>query len=337
MNALSARRLLPAIIAAIVLSACGGGDNGGGGDDKGGADKGTPVQGGTAAISVLSDFQSFNPVTNTHLTSDDVIKHMLFTPLIQYDDKLQPIPWLAERWELADTSVTFHLRRDVRWHDGQPVTAEDVKFTFDLAKDPATASLLGSRVHEPGQVGHRGRLVHRALQLPVAARAGPGRLLVAAPAAAPAQGRAGGGAHPERVQPQPGGQRPLQVRGMAPHPVRDAGGQPPVPGGAGRPPQPGPRRLPHRPRSDDHGARADQRHLRHDRLHPAARPGRPGAEPARGGPAPLPVARVHLLCLEQQRPPFNDAQRAPRHDAWASTASRSSTRCSRASASRPWG
>jgi peptide/nickel transport system substrate-binding protein len=144
MNASSARRLLPAI-AAIVLSACGGGDGGGGGAGKGGDEKGgTPVQGGTAAISVLADFQSFNPVTNTHLTSDDVIKHMLFTPLIQYDEKLQPIPWLAERWELADTSVTFHLRRDVRWHDGQPVTAEDVKFTFDLAKDPATASLLGS-------------------------------------------------------------------------------------------------------------------------------------------------------------------------------------------------
>jgi peptide/nickel transport system substrate-binding protein len=32
----------------------------------------------------------------------------------------------------------------VRWHDGEPVTAEDVKFTFDLAKDPATASLIGS-------------------------------------------------------------------------------------------------------------------------------------------------------------------------------------------------
>lgn len=144
MNALSARRMLPAM-AAIVLAACGGGDGGGGGGDaKDGADKGTPVQGGTAAISVLSDFQAFNPVTNTHLTTDDVIKHMLFTPLIQYDTALQPIPWLAERWELTDTSVTFHLRRDVRWHDGPPVTAEDVKFTFDLAKDPATASLLGS-------------------------------------------------------------------------------------------------------------------------------------------------------------------------------------------------
>lgn len=142
MIASSARRLLPAI-AAIVLSACGGGDEGGGAG-KGGAEGGTPVQGGTAAISVLSDFQSFNPVTNTHLTSDDVNKNMLFTPLIQYDSALQPVPWLAERWELNDTSVTFYLRRDVRWHDGPPVTAHDVKFTFDLAKDPATASLLGS-------------------------------------------------------------------------------------------------------------------------------------------------------------------------------------------------
>jgi peptide/nickel transport system substrate-binding protein len=143
MNASSARRLLP-VIAAIVLSACGGGDGGGGGAGKEGADKGTPVQGGTAAISVLSDFQAFNPVTNTHLTTDDVIKHMLFTPLIQYDEKLQPVPWLAERWELSDTAVVFHLRHDVKWHDGQPVTANDVKFTFDLAKDPSTASLLGS-------------------------------------------------------------------------------------------------------------------------------------------------------------------------------------------------
>ncbi|HYW13451.1 MAG TPA: ABC transporter substrate-binding protein [Longimicrobium sp.] len=143
MSASRARRLLPAIAAIVTAAACGGG-KGGGGDAKGGADKGTPVQGGTAAISVLSDFQSFNPVTNTHLTSDDVVKHMLFTPLIQYDAKLQPVPWLAERWELTDTSVTFHLRRDVKWHDGPTVTANDVKFTFDLAKDPATASLLGS-------------------------------------------------------------------------------------------------------------------------------------------------------------------------------------------------
>lgn len=140
MSASIARLLVPVV--AATLAACGGGN--GGGQDQAGEKGGTPVEGGTAAIAVLADFQAFNPVTNTHLTSDDVIKHMLFTPLVQYDSALQPVPWLAERWELTDSAVTFHLRRDVAWHDGQPVTAEDVKFTFDLAKDSATASLLGS-------------------------------------------------------------------------------------------------------------------------------------------------------------------------------------------------
>jgi peptide/nickel transport system substrate-binding protein len=124
--------------AALALAACTPGDR------SVGADAGPPVQGGTAVIAVSADFQAFNPVTNTHLTSDDVMKHMLFTPLVQYDAELQPQPWLAESWELADTAVTFRLRDDVRWHDGRPVTAEDVAFTFRLAKNPDAASLLGS-------------------------------------------------------------------------------------------------------------------------------------------------------------------------------------------------
>ena len=142
MKARHLRRVLPGLL--VLAAACGGG---GGGADKGGEkgkDAGPPQQGGTAALAVSTDFQAFNPVTNTHLTTDDVIKHMLFTPLIQYDAKLQPQPWLAERWDLTENNVTFHLRRDVRWHDGKPVTAEDVKFTYDLAKDSAAASLLGS-------------------------------------------------------------------------------------------------------------------------------------------------------------------------------------------------
>jgi peptide/nickel transport system substrate-binding protein len=123
---------------ALLLAACGGGGG------KGGAVSGPPQNGGTAIVAVTSDFQAFNPVVNTHSTTDDVIRFMLFTPLIQYDAKLNPVPWLAQSWELSDTAVVFHLRNDVKWHDGQPVTAEDVKFTFDLAKDSTTASLLGS-------------------------------------------------------------------------------------------------------------------------------------------------------------------------------------------------
>jgi len=129
-------RLLPLL--AVAASACGGGDSGGT------EAAGNPTPGGTAVLGILTDFQGFNPVTVSNITSIDVMWQMLFTPLVRYDEKLNIQPYLAQSWELSDTSVTFRLRNDVKWHDGQPVTAEDVKFTFDMAKDESTASLLGS-------------------------------------------------------------------------------------------------------------------------------------------------------------------------------------------------
>ena len=47
----------------------------------------------------------------------------------------EPEPYFAERWEVnADTSeLTFHLRRNVVWHDGAPFTSSDVEFTFNEA------------------------------------------------------------------------------------------------------------------------------------------------------------------------------------------------------------
>lgn len=101
--------------------------------------------GGTAVVGMRADFAGINSITNTALYTDELIKYALFTPLIQYDEALRPVPYLAESWELeGDTAVVFRLRRDVYWHDGEPVTAEDVAFTFERAKDPETASLLGS-------------------------------------------------------------------------------------------------------------------------------------------------------------------------------------------------
>jgi peptide/nickel transport system substrate-binding protein len=105
---------------------------------------GDPTPGGTGVVAVTSDFQAFNPVVASALVTVEVINFMLFTPLLQYDDGLEPSPWLAESWDLDQQGVTFRLRDDVRWHDGQPVTAEDVAFTFELAKNPESASLIGS-------------------------------------------------------------------------------------------------------------------------------------------------------------------------------------------------
>jgi peptide/nickel transport system substrate-binding protein len=124
-----------ALIVVAGVTACGGGDR------TGGASGG---QGGTITAGMRTDFQPINPITAGDQYTVELINYGLFTPLIQYDDKLGVIPHLAESWTLTDTAVTFVLRKDVKWHDGRPVTAEDVKFTFDMAKDPATGSLIGA-------------------------------------------------------------------------------------------------------------------------------------------------------------------------------------------------
>jgi len=104
------------------------------------ADRTRPV-----VVGVHSDFDAFNPLVTTSAYGQELNNFALFTPLIQHDEDLSPMPWLAESWTLeGDTAVVFQLRQDVYWHDGRLVTAEDVAFTFERAKDPATASLLGS-------------------------------------------------------------------------------------------------------------------------------------------------------------------------------------------------
>lgn len=66
----------------------------------------------------------------------------IFSGLVSLDENLQVVPDLAESWEVSDdgTVYTFHLRRGAHFHDGKPVTAHDVKFSWERAADPATES-----------------------------------------------------------------------------------------------------------------------------------------------------------------------------------------------------
>ncbi len=65
-------------------------------------------------------------------------KFLVFLPLVARNTKEELEGRLAERWERSPDyrDWTVHLRRDVRWHDGVPVTAHDVKFTMDLLSHP---------------------------------------------------------------------------------------------------------------------------------------------------------------------------------------------------------
>jgi oligopeptide transport system substrate-binding protein len=79
--------------------------------------------------------------------SDGVVCRMLFEGLTRADPRtLEPLPGQADRWEVsADGLVyTFHLRPGIRWSDGQPVTAEDFRWSWLRVLKPATGSRYAS-------------------------------------------------------------------------------------------------------------------------------------------------------------------------------------------------
>jgi ABC-type transport system substrate-binding protein len=118
------RRLLPLILA--LLAGCG-------------AESG-PRSGGTVVIGASSDLDAANPLVSVDAWTNEILRYALFIPLVRYGPDLSFEPYLATSWDVSgDTLVTFHLRRDVAWHDGTPTTAEDVLFTFQRAIDPSTA------------------------------------------------------------------------------------------------------------------------------------------------------------------------------------------------------
>jgi len=79
---------------------------------------------------LATDSISFNILTN------------LMEGLTQYNADLEPMPAVAKRWEYSEDGrvVTFYLRDDVFWTDGQPVTAKDFVYSWKRLLDPATAA-----------------------------------------------------------------------------------------------------------------------------------------------------------------------------------------------------
>ena len=99
----------------------------------------TARYGGTLVVAGRNDPVSMNSLVATDYESVQLQIYALFATLVSSDADYEPQPYLALDWEFdADTSeVVFHLRHDLEWHDGAPVTARDVAFTFERLKNPA--------------------------------------------------------------------------------------------------------------------------------------------------------------------------------------------------------
>jgi len=97
---------------------------------------GTLVAGG---IGELSDGMNAAVSTDYYATQHQQFVNLM--TLIDYDESANPRPYLAESWEVSPdgTTLTFHLRDDIYWHDGEITDARDVAFTYETVTDPLTA------------------------------------------------------------------------------------------------------------------------------------------------------------------------------------------------------
>ncbi len=75
----------------------------------------------------------------------EFIDELLFDPLVRKDQNFNLVPGAAERWEIPDPQTyIFHLRTGIRFHDGRPLTAKDVKWTLDTMRDGSLRTIKGA-------------------------------------------------------------------------------------------------------------------------------------------------------------------------------------------------
>ena len=87
----------------------------------------------------IGDASNLIPLLASDSTSHG-IAGMVYNGLVKYDKDLHIVGDLASAWEISRDGlvITFHLREDVKWHDGRPFTAADVLFTYQATIDPRT-------------------------------------------------------------------------------------------------------------------------------------------------------------------------------------------------------
>ena len=125
-----------ALFIALTVAAC---DSGEQGKAPSGSAAAGPAYGDIMVEGSIGDASNLIPLLASDSTSHG-IAGMIFNGLIKYDKDLNIVGDLAESWEISKDGlvITFRLRKDVRWHDGRPFTAEDVLYTYQVTVDPKT-------------------------------------------------------------------------------------------------------------------------------------------------------------------------------------------------------
>ncbi len=135
------RRLVPALMLALVVSACGGGNSG----------SSTPASsdGASPALSPDQVFRvdlggeppTLDPTQATDSQSIAVLRSIT-RPLAYFDENLEVVPGLADSWTINDegTQITFTLKDGITFSDGTPITADDFVYSWKRLIDPREAA-----------------------------------------------------------------------------------------------------------------------------------------------------------------------------------------------------
>jgi peptide/nickel transport system substrate-binding protein len=97
-----------------------------------------PAQGGVYTEGLVGKLQRLNPALDYYNQADRDIDRLIFSSLIKFNAQGLPVADLASTWGVSFDGLTynFQLRDNAVWHDGTPITSEDVLFTIDLMRDP---------------------------------------------------------------------------------------------------------------------------------------------------------------------------------------------------------
>lgn len=89
-----------------------------------------------------TEVSTLDPATVTGVPEGRVIRAIFEGLVIKHPRTLEPLPGMAESWELSDDGLvyTFHIRRGARWSSGEPISAEDFMYSFERFLDPETAA-----------------------------------------------------------------------------------------------------------------------------------------------------------------------------------------------------
>ena len=126
------------------------------------ADNVKPKYGGTLTFATHRDISTMNPLVRVS-SHNEWTRRLMYEPLLEVDERGKIQPYLAESWSTSSDGkiYTFQLRNGVKFHNGQEMTAADVKFAMDYTLNPKNGASGRTRLRQVAGIEVAGKYTLR--------------------------------------------------------------------------------------------------------------------------------------------------------------------------------